>query len=84
MVAAASATTPQLTIPPTELASLVPVRAIAYLTPRLIPLPPPRVGLMFAIALGLLRRRLYSMLLMLAWKIGRWAFSRRMGRAFNL
>jgi hypothetical protein len=39
---------------------------------------------MFAFALALMRRRLYWMLLMLAWKVGRWAMSRRMRRAFSL
>jgi hypothetical protein len=39
---------------------------------------------MFAIALALLRRRLYLILLMLVWKVGRWAVSRRMQRAFSL
>jgi hypothetical protein len=37
---------------------------------------------MLAFALALMRRRLYWMLLMLAWKIGRWAVSRRMGRPY--
>jgi len=39
---------------------------------------------MFAIALALMRRKLYWMLLMLAWKAGRWAVSRRTRRAFSL
>jgi len=38
---------------------------------------------MLAIALALMRRRVYWMLLLIAWKVGRWAFSRRMRRAFS-
>jgi hypothetical protein len=39
---------------------------------------------MFAFALALMRRRFYWMLLMLAWKIGRWAVGRRMLRTFSM
>jgi hypothetical protein len=39
---------------------------------------------MFTFGLALMRRRLYWMLLMLAWKVGRWAVSRRMRRALSL
>jgi hypothetical protein len=39
---------------------------------------------MFAFALALMRRRLYLMLFMLAWKVGRWAVGRRVRRTFNL
>jgi hypothetical protein len=39
---------------------------------------------MFAFVLALMRRRLYWMLFMLAWKVGRWAVRRRARRAFSL
>jgi hypothetical protein len=39
---------------------------------------------MFAFVLALMRRRIYWMLFMLAWKVGRWAVSQRMRRTLSL